>query len=187
MFIFHWGHWFAVKQVTFAELDSLCCNFPSLEWLSGVCFGHHKQLYESKQFKSKDKLNRPFVHCYALHYLKISCCRISGCVTRKLPLCMLCWMQFLYCREWRHINRGRSIRNLLLLLSLLSSVFSYIVQNFPRAWSKVQRTFHFLTQTQICVFNFWPDFLFENIFVCVFLMLVSCIFPYDKLKLPNGI
>jgi len=29
MFIFHWGHRFAVKQVTFAELDSLCCTFPA--------------------------------------------------------------------------------------------------------------------------------------------------------------
>lgn len=72
IFIFHWGYWFAVKQVTFKELVSSYCNLPCLEWLSGVCFGQHKQLYESKQFKSKNKLNRLFVYYYTLHYLEIS-------------------------------------------------------------------------------------------------------------------
>lgn len=109
MLAFHWEYWFAVKQAIFIELDSLCCNFPCPEWLSGVSFGQKKQLKESKELKSEDKLNNLFVHSYTLHYLQISCCHISGYVTRKLPLCMLCCIHFLYCREWRHTEAEASV------------------------------------------------------------------------------
>lgn len=160
MFIFHWGLWFAVEQVTFTELDSLCCNFPCLELPPGVCFGQHKQLYESKQFKSKAKLNRLFVHYYTLPYLQISCCHICGSVTRKLPLCVLCCMQFSY-RKWRCTDKDRNICNLLLFLCSVVC-FLTLSRTLSGLGPKCRELSTFTSKPKYVFFIFWPKFLFER-------------------------
>lgn len=93
MFIFHWGYWFAVKQVTFKELVSLYCNLPCLEWLSGVCFGQRKQLYKSKKFKEKKKNTKKNSTDFLFTITHFIICKspghISVLVTRKLAPALL--------------------------------------------------------------------------------------------------
>lgn len=97
------------------------------------------------------KTNSTDLSLHTLGYLQISCCHISGFDLRKFVLCLLWFMQFFYCREWRPTKRN--LCNLLLLLFLLSSMSPYIGQNFLRTRSKVKRTFHFLIQIRFCAFN----------------------------------